>query len=166
MPNERYKDFLSFALQRSTENTHFYEIQAKLCHNTINRRFLYYLAAKSRELYVKTNLKSALHNYSDLKEYKQGELKQFNFPLFCLQTDQICSVAKKLIQKDIKLYNDLAIFEEDKQTRELLIFLSEIAKQMLRDVLETSKDFITSQHEHKEKEIVYNKLPNAKALCV
>ena len=52
MNNERYIDFLKFALQRIVETALLYESQAKICKNSTNKLFLYYLAGKKRVQHV------------------------------------------------------------------------------------------------------------------
>lgn len=137
--NDRYMDFLLFALYRIIETALLYEWQAKNCPNGINKLFLYYLASKNRVQHVILEMIAIsnqghplkLSNYNSLRsvsELAPGEI------LSAASSENILKFAHKHAEKDLKLYLSLAALEEDTYTKKLLSTLSKLSKDFIKDI--------------------------------
>lgn len=145
--NERYMDFLIFALSRIIETALFYETQAKRCTDSVNKLFLYYLAGKKRVQHVVLEMIAtsnrgrplALSNYNCLKslpEISHGET------FSTASAKSILDFAHKHAQKDLNLFMSLAALEEDTYTKKLLSTLSKLAKDFILDISAGYSKFI------------------------
>ncbi len=137
--NDRYMDFLLFALYRIIETAFLYERQAKNCSNSTNKLFLYYLASKNRVQHVILEMIAIsnqghplpLPNYNSLKsvsELAPGEI------LSAASSENILKFAHKRAEKNLNLYLSLAALEEDTYTKKLLSTLSKLSKDFIKDI--------------------------------
>lgn len=138
MNNERYLDFLKFALYRIIETATLYENQAKKCKNSKNKLFLYFLAGKKRVQHVvlemiAINKKSKSVSLIDYEKIRSSHSNN-KVCLSELSSDQILSYAHERAQKDLNLYLSLATLEEDLNTKKLLISLSKLTKDFIQDI--------------------------------
>ncbi|MFP4012656.1 MAG: hypothetical protein ACLFVQ_01095 [Chitinispirillaceae bacterium] len=138
MSNERYNDFLNFALKRMLESAALYETQAKLCKDQPSKLYLYFLASKKRVQYVQvekanTGLRSA-DSQNDHNSFIFDELVTEDAELSKMTISQIHTLLRRKAEQEFKLFIDLASFEEDTPTKKLLINLSKMAKQFTNDV--------------------------------
>lgn len=139
LSNERYMDFLLFALHRIIETALLYETQAKKCVISVNKLFLYYLAGKKRVQHVVLEMIAtsnrgkpiALPNYNSMKslpEIISGESLSDASP------ENILNYAKKRAEKDLNLFQSLTTLEEDVHTRKLLSTLSKLSSDFIEDI--------------------------------
>lgn len=138
MNNERYNDFLNFALKRMLESATLYETQAKLCKDQPSKLYLYYLASKKRVQYVQVEkanagLRSA-ESQNDQNSFIFGELITENTELSQMAISDIHALLHTKAEQEFNLFIDLASFEEDTPTKKLLINLSKMAKEFTNDV--------------------------------
>jgi len=138
MNNERYIDFLKFALHRIIETALLYESQAKICKDSKNKLFLYYLAGKKRvqhvvlEMLATNNREKPIsfndyNNISISDEYKSVDLINST-------PEAILRFANSRAEKDLSLYISLAALEEDDKTKKLLVTLSKLSKDFIQDI--------------------------------
>ena len=148
--NERYMDFLLFALHRIIETALLYETQAKKCPSSVNKLFLYYLAGKKRVQHVVLEMIAtsnrgrplALSNYNSLKSI--SELAPIEI-LATATSENILEFAHKRAEKDLNLYQSLAALEEDTYTKKLLSILSKLSKDFIQDITAGYSKFTMNQ---------------------
>jgi hypothetical protein len=139
LSNERYMDFLLFALHRIIETALLYETQAKKCRTSINKLFLYYLAGKKRVQHVVLEMIAtsnrgkplALPNYNSMKSLPEI---MTNESLSDASPEYIFNYAKRRATKDLDLYLSLTTLEEDVYTKKLLSTLSKLSKDFIQDI--------------------------------
>lgn len=138
MNNERYLDFLKFALHRIIETATLYENQAKKCKNSKNKLFLYFLAGKKRVQHVVLEMIAINKKNSSLPLIEYDKISSShsnnNVCLSEFSSEQILSFASQRAQKDLNLYMSLATLEEDSNTKKLLLSLSKLSKDFLQDI--------------------------------
>jgi len=139
MMNERYLDFLHFALHRTTEDAMLFEEYARECENTFSRRFLFFLASRKREHYVLiANTGSTVFDPTDSKRSTNGTkrqtLKEEVPDLANRDLKEMTSLLRNRAEKDLHLYLSLAALEEDRETKRLLVDLSRMAKIFINDI--------------------------------
>lgn len=134
--NERYLDFLKFALRRTIETAVLYETHAKNCTDASNKLFLYFLAGKKRVQHVvleiianKYRSKPALR-----LDYSQIKGNSSTIALSEASSEDILEFAQEQALKDLNLYKSLAELEEDSTTRKLLDVLSKLTNDFMRDI--------------------------------
>ncbi len=138
MSNERHNDFLQFALRRILESASFYESQAKCSKDQITKLYLFYLAAKKRVHYVQLEKCNAQFRISS----PESETNHFTFTQIITESTELGNMSaseihillRKAAEQEFNLFIDLASFEEDVDTKKLLITLSKMAKDFIRDV--------------------------------
>lgn len=139
LSNERYMDFLLFALYRIIETALLYETQAKKCTTSFNKIFLYYLAGKKRVQHVVLEMIAtsnrgkpiALPNYDSMKSLPEIISTE---PLSEASAEDILNYAQKRAEKDFNLYKSLTTLEEDVHTKKLLSTLSKLSKDFVQDI--------------------------------
>lgn len=138
MNNERYLDFLKFALHRIIETASYFESEAKICKNSTVKLFLYFLAGKKRVQHVilemiAINSKGNAYSFSNHNSIKEGEI-QDSTPLSQMSAEFVLKYAKNKAEKDFNLYSSLAALEEDVCTKKLLLTLAKISKDFIDDI--------------------------------
>lgn len=138
MNNERYLDFLKFALHRIIETAAYFESEAKICKNSTVKLFLYFLAGKKRVQHVilemiAINSDSNSCSFSNCNTIKEGEL-QDSTPLSQMSAEFVLKYAQSKAEKDLNLYSSLAALEEDVCTKKLLLTLAKISKDFIDDI--------------------------------
>ncbi len=138
MTNERYLDFLKFALHRIIETASYFESEAKTCKNSTVKLFLYFLAGKKRVQHVilemiAINNKGSPYSFSNYNNIKEGEL-QDSVPLSQMSAEFVLKYAQSKAEKDLNLYSSLAALEEDVCTKKLLLTLAKISKDFIDDI--------------------------------
>ncbi len=135
--NERYLDFLKFALHRIIETASYFESEAKICKNSIVKLFLYFLAGKKRVQHVilemiAINSKGSAYSFSN-NTIKEGEIQDC-IPLSQMSAEYVLKYAQSKAEKDLNLYSSLAALEEDVCTKKLLLTLAKISKDFIDDI--------------------------------
>jgi hypothetical protein len=146
--NERYQDFLRFALNRIIETALYYESQAKMSHHPGNKLFLYFLAGKKRVQHVileivatnKNNSTSSTTDYSSISNNTTEDV-----PLADAKPEFIIKYAHERAEKDLNLYTSLAALEEDIHTKKLLLTLSKMSRDFIQDVTIGYSKFASTQ---------------------
>jgi hypothetical protein len=135
--NERYQDFLKFALHRIIETALLYESQAKASKNPDSKLFLYFLAGKKRVQHVILEMvasnKCAVRN-SGIDFYSSQPVVEDQRSLAESKPELIMKYAHDRAEKDLNLFSSLAALEEDVHTRKLLLTLSKMAKDFIQDI--------------------------------
>ena len=136
--NERYLDFLKFALHRIIETASYFESEAKICKNSTVKLFLYFLAGKKRVQHVMLemiaiNSKGSNYSFYNYNTIKEGEL-QDSVPLSEMSAEFVLKYAQNKAEKDLNLYSALAALEEDVCTKKLLLTLAKISKDFIDDI--------------------------------
>jgi rubrerythrin len=136
--NERYLDFLKFALHRIIETASYFESEAKICKNSTVKLFLYFLAGKKRVQHVilemiAINSKGNTYSFSNYSSIKEGEVKDSD-PLSQMSAEFVLKYAQNKAEKDFNLYCSLAALEEDICTKKLLLTLAKISKDFIDDI--------------------------------
>lgn len=149
--NERFIDFLKFALYRIIETAIRYESEAKISTDSTTKLFLYYLAGKKRVQHVilemiATNCHGKPLQLSGYLSAKQPETKE-TIPLANATANTILKYALTRAEKDCSLYLSLAVLEEDPATKKLLVTLSKLGREFITDISEgylrfTNKEII------------------------
>jgi hypothetical protein len=138
--NERYTDFLKFALQRIVENAIFYESEAKICKDPANKLFLYYLAGKKRvqhvvlEMIASSTRKGKLLNLPEYNNSGLHDTAAEGISLADATSEEILKFAHSHAEKDLNLYVSLAALEEDSQTKKLLSTLARLTRDFIQDI--------------------------------
>lgn len=134
--NERYLDFLKFALRRTIEAAVLYETQAKNCIDATNKLFLYFLAGKKRVQHVVLEIiANQYRNKSLLRlDYSQIKGNSISMVLSEASSQDILDFAQEQARKDLNLYKSLAELEEDSTTRKLLDVLSKLTNDFMKDI--------------------------------
>jgi hypothetical protein len=134
--NERYLDFLKFALRRTIETAVLYETHAKNCLDASNKLFLYFLAGKKRVQHVVLEIIAKKYrNKSFLRvDYSQIKGSSYSIILSDASSEAILEFAQEQARKDLNLYKSLAELEEDSTTRKLLDVLSKLTDDFMRDI--------------------------------
>jgi hypothetical protein len=136
--NERYIDFLKFALHRIIELAHIYETEAKSCSDSTTKLFLYYLAGKKRVQYVILEMIAASNSIRPLSNPNYSTPKPINCDepqsLANATAETILDYAHRRAEKDLSLYTSLAALEEDIKTKKLLHTLSKLSTDFLDDI--------------------------------
>jgi hypothetical protein len=147
--NERYQDFLKFALNRIIETARYYESQAKVSHHPGNKQFLYFLAGKKRVQHVILEIVAANRNTSSFTASDnypaRTENDTENICLADSKPEFIIKCAHERAEKDLNLYTSLAALEEDIYTRKLLLTLSKMARDFIQDVTTGYSKFASTQ---------------------
>lgn len=146
--NDRFIDFLKFALYRIIETAILYETQAKASKDPTTKLLLYFLAGKKRvqhvilEIIATTNRGKPLPipNYTTAKSY----CNQNTVSLADASYDYIVKYALNRAEKDCNLYSSLAALEEDSSTKKLLLTLSRLSKEFTIDIREGQSKFSQS----------------------
>ncbi len=146
MNNERYLDFLKFALHRIIETASYFESEAKICKNSTVKLFLYFLAGKKRVQHVilemiAINSKGSNYSFSNYNTIKDGEL-QDSVTLSEMSAEFVLKYAQNKAEKDLNLYSSLAALEEDLCTKKLLLTLAKISKDFIDDISSGYNRFI------------------------
>lgn len=146
--NERYQDFLKFALNRIIETARYYESQAKISHHPGNKQFLYFLAGKKRVQHVileivAANRSNNTYSTSDYPAHTANDTEYIC--LADLKPEFIIKYAHERAEKDLNLYTSLAALEEDIHTRRLLLTLSKMARDFIQDVTTGYSKFASTQ---------------------
>ena len=136
--NERYLDFLKFALHRIIETASYFESEAKICKNSTVKLFLYFLAGKKRVQHVilemiAINSNGSNYSFSNYNTIKEGEL-QDSVTLSEMSAEFVLKFAQSKAEKDLNLYSSLAALEEDVCTKNLLLTLANISKDYINDI--------------------------------
>ena len=152
MKNDRYMDFLKFALHRIIETAVLYETQAKVCKDSTNKLFLYYLAGKKRVQHVvlemiATDNRGKPMPFSDYNEIT-GDDENKTAALAQTSAEAIMTYAHQRAEKDLNLYTSLAVLEEDLHTKKLLITLSKLAKDFIQDISSGYSKFVIKRVTH------------------
>ena len=137
MKNERYLDFLKFALYRIIETAVLYETQAKLCKDSKTKLFLYFLAGKKRVQHVVLEMIAITDRGKpiSLDDYnRKDKTPKEDICLYNSSSEEILNFAHGRAEKDLNLYISLAALEEDINTKKLLVTLSKLAKDFIQDV--------------------------------
>lgn len=138
MYNERYIDFLKFALHRIIETATFFESEAKVCKNSTVKLFLYFLAGKKRvqnvilEMIASSN-QNRPFTFSCYSAVKEGELIQ-PISLSEMSAEFVLQFAHNKAEKDLNLYTSLAALEEDSCTKKLLLTLANLSRDFIEDI--------------------------------
>ncbi len=150
--NDRYIDFLKFALHRIIETALLYETQAKACKDPVKKLFLYFLAGKKRVQHVvlemiATNSRGKPLSFSD---YNSIELSEENKEVDLSKStpEAILQFANSRAEKDLSLFVSLAALEEDSKTKKLLITLSKLSKDFIQDITTGYSKFTISKPEY------------------
>ncbi len=138
MPNDRYIDFLKFALHRIIETASHFESEAKVCENSTVKLFLYFLAGKKRVQHVILEMIAtknqdkpfSISNYNSLKE---GDLHE-SVSLANRSAEYVLKFAHNKAEKDLNLYSSLAALEEDPYTKKLLLTLAKLSRDFIEDI--------------------------------
>lgn len=154
MINERYTDFMRFALQRIIELALVFEKEAKACHNSSNKLFLYYLAGKKRVQHVVLEMIAA--GARNGQPLQLADFNTFTIPdtnsealsLSDVSAEQIVHFAHSHAKKDYDLFISLASLEEDYQTKRLLSTLGRLSKEFMHDITEGYSKFFISEPDH------------------
>lgn len=139
MNNERYMDFLKFALHRIIETAVLYESQAKRCTDSVNKLFLYFLAGKKRVQHVALEMIATCNrgrplsfpDYDSIKSLSEFDQTE---PLAYDRPENILKFAHKRAEKDLNLYMSLAALEEDAYTKKLLTTLAKLSRDFIQDI--------------------------------
>lgn len=146
MNNERYLDFLKFAIQRIIETATLYENQAKMCKCTKNKLYLYFLAGKKRVQHVAVEMLALKAICKPLPLFENSKISTMlpnpKVSLSNSSPEFILSYVHECAQKDMSLYLNLASLEEDSETKELLITLSKFTKDFMSDITDGYKKLI------------------------
>jgi hypothetical protein len=147
--NERYQDFLKFALNRIIETALYYESQARISHHTGNKQFLYFLAGKKRVQHVILEIVATNRNNNNSNPAGDyPNISKNDTEYICLADSKpeiIIKYAHERAEKDLNLYTSLAALEEDIHTRKLLLTLSKMARDFIQDVTTGYSKFASTQ---------------------
>ncbi|MDR0306065.1 MAG: hypothetical protein LBI42_04415 [Chitinispirillales bacterium] len=152
MDNQRYNDFLEFALKQILQSAQSYAAQAKLCEEHSKKLFLYFLSSRKREQYILLEKENAEYgnsprgcgiNPSEFKEIQFGSAA-----LSQMDVSEINAVLCGRARQEFKFFIDLASFEEDTATKKLLIKLSRISKKSIKDIETGFSLFISQPKKH------------------
>lgn len=139
MNKDRYLDFLKFALHRIIETATHFESEAKACHNSTVKVFLYFLAGKKRvqhvilEMIANDNQKSLFAIPANYHRIKDSEIQE-SVALSQMSIDSVFRFAQNKAEKDVNLYSSLAALEEDINTKKLLLTLANLCKEFLEEI--------------------------------
>jgi hypothetical protein len=147
--NERFIDFLKFALYRIIETAIRYESEAKNCTDSTNKLFLYYLAGKKRVQHVilemiASNSRGKPLQFSDYSSVNKTDCKEM-ISLANADANTILKYALARAEKDCNIYLSLAALEEDPATKKLLVTLSKLGREFITDISNGYNKFATKE---------------------
>jgi len=154
--NERYSDFLKFALYRIIETAFFYEHEAKICKEPSPKLFLYFLAGKKRvqhvilEMITRSNNVHRKISIPDYSNIEQSIINPDDISLSSANLEEILDFAHKRAEKELSLYKNLSALEEDHQTEKLLSTIARLAKDYLQDITAGYEKFSVRRDDESE----------------
>lgn len=135
--NDRYLDFLKFALHHILEVALLFENEAKLCKNPVNKTFLYFLAGKKRVQHIVLEIIAVRNQGEYLRFSNYTKIKGKSDKIIKLSeatSDEIFKYASEKAERDLNLFASLASLEEDSITKKLLVTLTKLAKDYIKDI--------------------------------